>query len=220
MATKAIRMAECHTDRPHHARGMCALCYMKDYDRARSARRRKDPGDYAPNYRQPPRRKPSPPTCGHPDGRVAADGLCRACYQRSRRSGAVRVSKATCHPDRELLAAGLCHQCYSKKKYWDDPEQHQAESRQRQKVRREQVRAELVAAYGGRCACERCPETNTDFLTLDHVNGDGKQHRLEMGSHTYADLRRRGWPKDGYRLLCWNCNAMTRGGKACPHERE
>ena len=31
-------------------------------------------------------------------------------------------------------------------------------------------------------------------------------------------LRRRGWPKDGYTLLCWNCNAMTRFGRTCPHE--
>jgi hypothetical protein len=38
-----------------------------------------------------------------------------------------------------------------------------------------------------------------------------------VGSHAYADLRRRGWPQDGYTLLCWNCNAMTRGGKTCPH---
>lgn len=76
----------------------------------------------------------------------------------------------------------------------------------------------MVEAYGGRCVCVNCPETNPAFLTLDHVNGDGKAHRKKVGSHTYRDLKRQGWPKDGYRLLCWNCNAMIRFGDPCPHE--
>lgn len=63
-------------------------------------------------------------------------------------------------------------------------------------------------------------ETNSEFLTLEHVNGDGKAHRMKIGSHTYADLRRRGSPQEGYTLLCWNCNAMTRGGRTCPHMEE
>jgi hypothetical protein len=116
------------------------------------------------------------------------------------------------------LAKGLCHQCYSREKYWDDPEKYREEARKRGAEKRKRVRDEMVEAYGGRCACPNCPEANSAFLTLDHVNGDGKAHRVAMGSHTYADLRRRGWPKDGYRLLCWNCNAMTRGGRICPHE--
>lgn len=82
---------------------------------------------------------------------------------------------------------------------------------------RAKLRAELIDAYGGRCACERCPETNPAFLTLEHVDGDGKAHRAVAGSHTYADLRRRGWPQEGYTLLCWNCNAATRWGRTCPH---
>jgi hypothetical protein len=41
---------------------------------------------------------------------------------------------------------------------------------------------------------------------------------MKVGRHTYADLRRRRWPQEGYRLLCWNCNSMTRFGRTCPHE--
>lgn len=78
----------------------------------------------------------------------------------------------------------------------------------------------MIEAYGGRCACRNCPETNTAFLTLEHVNGDGAEHRAKVGSHTYADLRRKGWPQDGYTLLCWNCNALKRYGRTCPHEAE
>lgn len=43
---------------------------------------------------------------------------------------------------------------------------------------------------------------------------------MKVGSHIYAQLRREGYPQEGYRLLCWNCNAMTRGERPCPHEFE
>lgn len=79
------------------------------------------------------------------------------------------------------------------------------------------IRAEMVEAYGSKCNCPLCPETNPAFLTLEHVNGDGRIHRART-RHIYEDLRKRGWPKEGFTLLCWNCNAMTRGGKTCPHE--
>jgi hypothetical protein len=110
--------------------------------------------------------------------------------------------------------------CLSRRKYWNDPVKYREQVRKSQAQVRERNRAELVAAYGGKCACAKCPETNAAFLCLDHINGDGKTHRLKVGSHTYADLRRRGWPQEGYRLLCWNCNALTRFGKKCPHEEE
>jgi hypothetical protein len=112
----------------------------------------------------------------------------------------------------------LCAQCYAKKNYWGDPDKYRQKARDEQAARRRNLREEMIEVYGGRCACQWCPETDPAFLTLDHVNGDGKEHRKTVGSHTYADLRQRGWPQGGYRLLCWNCNAMTRYGRVCPHE--
>jgi hypothetical protein len=82
---------------------------------------------------------------------------------------------------------------------------------------RKRNRDDLLAAYGGKCVCPKCPETNPDFLTLEHVGGGGRAHRKAVGSHTYADLRRRGYPQDGYTLLCWNCNAGSRFTGVCPH---
>lgn len=221
MYTDCMKMAICHPDRPQQAKSLCAPCYMKDYDLRRKGRaeRRKDPADYSPNYRVLQHAPKTTPTCGHPDrSAVTKGGLCGACYQKARRSGEIVVGVATCHPDRPVLARGLCHQCYSKEKYWDDPEKYRQAARDTQASVRKRVRDQMIEAYGGKCACVNCPETDTAFLTLDHINGDGKQHRAKVGSHTYNDLRRKGWPKDGYRLLCWNCNSMTRGGVPCPHE--
>ena len=84
----------------------------------------------------------------------------------------------------------------------------------------------MIVAYGGHCVC--CGETAAEFLTLDHVNRDGAAHRAAFGGRgvatslqIYADLRRRGWPQDSYRLLCMNCNfAKSRFGGICPHEQD
>lgn len=83
---------------------------------------------------------------------------------------------------------------------------------------RRKIRAEFVMAYGGRCTC--CGESEADFLTLEHSNKDGMKHRQEFKGIGYLyDLRRRGWPKDGYTILCYNCNCVTKNGRICPHRR-
>ncbi len=205
---------DCHPDRPHQAKGLCSSCYMKQYDQARgNERRRKAPEDYSPNFRKPPSKPKRNADC-HPERSHVALGLCRACYQKDRPD---RL-RATCHPTRPMVANGLCGACNSRNTYWDDPDRYREAQKRFGAERRKRYRDELIAAYGGKCACTNCPETDSAFLCLDHTNGDGKVHRLAVGSHIYADLKRRGFPQDGYRLLCWNCNSMTRFGKKCPHE--
>ena len=83
--------------------------------------------------------------------------------------------------------------------------------------------AELLVAYGSRCAC--CGETRERFLTIDHVFNDGGAEKRREGYGSgigfYLFLKRRGYPKDRYRLLCYNCNCgRARNGGVCPHEEE
>lgn len=208
-----MRIPECHPDRAYAARGMCDPCYQTWYTaNKRKPRERKDLSEYAENYRRPPVKPRRNADC-HPDRPHVALGLCRACYQKDRPDR----PRAECHPDRPLVANGKCGMCLSRKRYWNDPEKYRAQANETHRRLGKRNRDELVEAYGGRCNCPRCPEANPAFLTLEHLNGGGKAHRAKVGRHAYADLRRRGWPKEGYTLLCWNCNAMTRGGKVCPH---
>ena len=84
------------------------------------------------------------------------------------------------------------------------------------------LRSELFAAYGGVCAC--CGESSEEFLTLDHIGGGGAKERRSLGwqglgTSFYLLLKKQGWPKDRYQLLCMNCNWATRHGKICPHQR-
>lgn len=81
-----------------------------------------------------------------------------------------------------------------------------------------------ITAYGGRCVC--CGETEPYFLTIDHINNDGARHRKTIdkkraagGTEFYQWLRVRGYPKDRYRLMCFNCNCGRHwNGGICPHQ--
>lgn len=77
---------------------------------------------------------------------------------------------------------------------------------QGQRERRLAIRAEVLAAYGGQCAC--CGESTPNFLGLDHKNGDGVQHRATLDgrkTNMYYWAKRNYYP-DLLQLLCWNCN--------------
>lgn len=83
---------------------------------------------------------------------------------------------------------------------------------------RARLRAEMIAAYGGACAC--CGESERAFLQLDHVENDGHLDRKahKTSCKLFAKLKRLGWPSRRYQLLCANCNfgkLMNHG--VCPH---
>jgi hypothetical protein len=85
-----------------------------------------------------------------------------------------------------------------------------------QRQKRIEDRDAAYAHYGGECQC--CGEGNYLFLTLDHVNNDGKAHRDRYkGQPMYRIARREGYP-DTFQLLCFNCNCgRARNGGLCPH---
>lgn len=72
----------------------------------------------------------------------------------------------------------------------------------------------------GTCVC--CGESNSLFLTLDHIANDGKKHRETWGhgSRFYKQLAKANFPdKDKLQVLCWNCNEGKRFNRGvCPHQ--
>ena len=81
------------------------------------------------------------------------------------------------------------------------------------------MRELVVGHYGGVCVC--CKESNIKFLTIDHINGGGNQHRRDIkvggGKSFYYWLRNQGYP-GGYRVLCMSCNWASAMYKICPHD--
>ncbi len=93
-----------------------------------------------------------------------------------------------------------------------------------QRARNLALKVRIVNHYGdGTCAC--CGESEIVFLTLDHVNDDGAEHRRELtaqgrqvgGAGFYRDLERDGYP-EGFQVLCMNCQLGKRQVDGCPHK--
>ena len=73
---------------------------------------------------------------------------------------------------------------------------------------RDKLKTDMVNAYGGKCL--HCNIKDPEVLVLDHIHDDAKEDRLK-NNHTggyfmYAKLKKLGWPKNNYQLLCHNCN--------------
>lgn len=80
-----------------------------------------------------------------------------------------------------------------------------------------QMKEIVFRKYGNRCAC--CGESDSRFLTIDHINNDGYIDRNTTKSrNSYAHIVANGFPKD-LQIFCWNCNCAKQynGGGSCPH---
>ncbi len=83
--------------------------------------------------------------------------------------------------------------------------------------RKETLWQQILDAYGRQCSCPPCGETTEEFLTMDHMDGytDGPR----SGEKLWRWLRDNGFPQNGFRLLCYNCNCgRERNGGVCPHQ--
>lgn len=93
------------------------------------------------------------------------------------------------------------------------------------KKQRDRLKAEVFSHYGTVCQC--CGESDIRFLTIDHVNGDGAEHRRKIadqrgrgngGNTMYRWLRSNGYPS-GFQVLCFNCNCgRQHNNGVCPHQ--
>lgn len=80
------------------------------------------------------------------------------------------------------------------------------------------LKAEVLTHYaGGELKCKKCPEADLGVLTIDHINGDGADHRRELFGHNLKGggykfwlwLKKKGYP-EGFQTLCFNCQFRKR----------
>lgn len=89
------------------------------------------------------------------------------------------------------------------------------------------IKQQVYDAYGNVCAC--CGEDNPFFLSIDHVNNDGADHRRSLGAdptsgvirgvgmQLYYEIIREDF-SERFQILCYNCNCgKARNGGICPH---
>lgn len=147
---------------------------------------------------------------------------------------------------------GLCEQCkdcnkqrekeyYSKNKEQIDQRHREYRSKNKKQIKeyynrnkkqinqqkkefRLKFKVEILSHYANgspKCAC--CGESHIEFLGIDHINGNGAEHRRKIGIHSgssfYYWLKNNGYPS-GYRVLCHNCNMAFGFDGHCPHESD
>ena len=83
------------------------------------------------------------------------------------------------------------------------------------KARRQAVKAEVLAHYclGGDIVCARCGFSDIAALSLDHISGNGAEHRRTVsktgGTQFYSWVKRNGYPEN-FQVLCMNCQYIKR----------
>lgn len=71
---------------------------------------------------------------------------------------------------------------------------------------RRKLRLETLEKYGGKCV--NCGIDDKDVLDIDHIFNDGSLDRKNnlFAYNLYRELKKKGFPKDRYQILCKNCN--------------
>lgn len=130
-----------------------------------------------------------------------------------------------------------CLECNRKRRsieYRTNPQKERDKSLKRYYANREElllknklylqkVKDEVFTHYGG-YICNCCGETERMFLTIDHIHGNGNEHRRSVkgaGSYICPWIRANGFPEDMFQVLCYNCNlAKAKNNNICPHKNQ
>lgn len=104
-------------------------------------------------------------------------------------------------------------------------QKNKSEYRKWQKERRSKLRQNILVAYGGPL-CKCCGETMEEFLSIDHIAGNGNKHRRSIrpsgrnqaSANFYEWLKKEKFPP-GFQVLCIQCNFAKGKYGSCPHEK-
>jgi hypothetical protein len=152
--------------------------------------------------------------------------LCNSCLEKhkldvtNRRLERIKNGKCKCG---KILVVGKaqCNECLEKLKQYHTKTRNERNALYH-KPKRMELKLEIWSAYGGPI-CKCCGEERVEFLSIDHINGGGNQHRKEITGfkqgNIYRWLKKNNFP-EGFQVLCFNCNMSIGFYGYCPHEVE
>lgn len=159
------------------------------------------------------------------------NGLCDRCGKNKPESGLLRCSNCAklfknrrSKEYKNLSAEGICVTCKkSKATKGVQCLECSAKANAWHKKRYYELKDEAFNRYGG-YICNCCGEDEHDFLTIDHIDGNGNKHRKEIKGSIrsfYGWLKKNNYP-NGFQVLCMNCNWGRYKNKdgICPHKRK
>lgn len=103
-----------------------------------------------------------------------------------------------------------------------------AKSIARNKKRREKIKLEVLSHYtNDTFCCSKCDCKDIRCLSLDHINGDGADHRREIGKKSLDEWAKKNNFPNTLQVLCMNCQFIKaseekerKGSKAQAKSRE
>ena len=114
----------------------------------------------------------------------------------------------------------LCNNCNYLKEYNRVHDKELSQLKHAIIVRKQRLNIRLQTLYwysNGLMECECCKENDVRLLTIDHIDGGGKQHFIkDKIKNLYEHLYYNQYP-EGYQVLCWNCNKSYGQYGYCPH---
>lgn len=137
-------------------------------------------------------------------------------YQNKKRQEKINRGECTRCKDKAVQGKTLCKEHasivagYNVRSATKDPVRHTRWVRRTSR----NLRDDVLNHYGRACVC--CGEKEDAFLTIDHIDGKGAEHRRMSGKRLYRWLRKHGFPS-GFRTLCANCNLAMGIYGQCPH---
>jgi hypothetical protein len=135
-------------------------------------------------------------------------GLCGRCGKPSKNTSRCEI----CKDKMKEYSSTECQKMNKKQTYreWYNT---------KEKLRRKHIKEQIFSVYGNMCAC--CGENELAFLTIDHIDNNGAEHRRltkAVGIGFYRWLIKNNYPL-GFQTLCWNCNCGKRiNNGICPHK--
>ena len=105
----------------------------------------------------------------------------------------------------------------ARERYKGNNEEIKKKMREYSKKRYYSLKKEVFDIYGQICAC--CGESNSLFLTLDHIKEDGNKERKKYRGKAMYKMAVKEKDKTKYQILCFNCNqGRYINGGICPHK--
>jgi hypothetical protein len=186
--------------------GLCVICEVPTNGKARCNNCLIKQRSYYANTRARRKENKQCVNCGR--SAKVGQTKCSKCFD---------VTRAAAKQQRRRLRADGC--CFGCRKQSDNPGRDCSSCCAARREQYRQLRNEVFAAYGGyRCNC--CGESEPDFLQIDHIDGNGGQHRKAIGQgRTYRWLKQNNFPP-GFQVLCANCNFSKGHYGSCPHTRQ
>jgi len=157
--------------------------------------------------------------CNPCNARQLVSGKCEDCGATQARSWTTKYGKSRCESCyAKVKKPGYCSFCgrKSSQSWFTDYGKRSCRNCHATK-NTIQLKIDVFKHYANNgkieCSAKDCHISDIDMLTIDHIKNNGAKHRKQLrgdrkgSGPIYRILKKLGYPKGNYQILCWNHNS-------------